>query len=64
MFAVYVFIATLGVGIPVATYFVMGERSASVLEELKTWLSAHNAAIMAVILLVIGVKILGDALTG
>lgn len=64
VFAVYVFIATLGVGIPVATYFLMGERSASVLEELKTWLSAHNAAIMAVILLVIGVKILGDALAG
>jgi threonine/homoserine/homoserine lactone efflux protein len=64
VFAVYVAIATLGVGIPVATYFLLGERSASVLEDLKTWLSAHNAAIMAVILLVIGVKILGDALTG
>lgn len=64
VFIVYVAIATLGVGIPVATYFLMGERSASILEELKTWLSAHNAAIMAVILLVIGVKLLGDALAG
>ena len=64
VFAVYVAIATLGVGIPVVTYFVMGERSATVLEDLKTWLSVHNSAIMAVILLVIGVKILGDALTG
>ena len=64
VFIVYVVIATLGVGIPVVTYFVMGERSASVLEDLKTWLSAHNSAIMAVILLVIGVKILGDALAG
>jgi hypothetical protein len=64
VFLLYAAIASIGVGIPVGTYFVMGERSASVLENLKTWLSEHNAAIMAVILLVIGVKILGDAISG
>ena len=31
---------------------------------LKSWMSAHNAAIMAVITLVIGVKLLGDGISG
>ena len=39
-------------------------RSAKVLGELKSWMAASNAAIMAVITLVIGVKILGDGISG
>ena len=47
-----------------AATFVLGERSAKVLGELKSWMAANNAAIMAVITLVIGVKILGDGISG
>ena len=35
-----------------------------VLAELKSWMAAHNAAIMAVLCLVIGAKLIGDAVTG
>ena len=31
---------------------------------MKDWLAAHNAAIMAVLLLVIGVKLIGDGISG
>ena len=62
--AVFVIVATLGPGIPLAVYFFMGERSKPILEELRGWMSAHNNAIMAVILLVIGAKLIGDALGG
>jgi threonine/homoserine/homoserine lactone efflux protein len=62
--AVFVVVATLGPGIPVAIYFAMGERAARLLDELKAWLGAHNAAIMAVLLLVIGAKLIGDAISG
>ena len=32
--------------------------------ELKAWMAAHNAAIMAVLCLVIGAKLIGDGITG
>jgi threonine/homoserine/homoserine lactone efflux protein len=62
--AVFVVIGTLGVGAPIVIYFALGERSRTLLEELKAWMATHNAAIMTVLLLVIGAKLLGDGLTG
>jgi threonine/homoserine/homoserine lactone efflux protein len=62
--AVFVVIGTLGPGAPVALYFALGERSAEKLESLRTWMAAHNAAIMAVLCLVIGAKLIGDAIAG
>jgi threonine/homoserine/homoserine lactone efflux protein len=62
--AVFVVVATLGPGIPVAIYFAMGERAAKLLEELKAWMGLHNAAIMTVLLLVIGAKLIGDGVSG
>jgi threonine/homoserine/homoserine lactone efflux protein len=58
--AVFVAIGTLGPGLPVAIYFAMGARAGHVLDELKQWMAANNAAIMAVLCLVIGAKLLGD----
>ncbi len=60
--AVFVVIGTLGPGLPVAIYLVMGERAAHLLEEMKTWMGANNVAIMAVLALVIGVKLIGDGI--
>jgi threonine/homoserine/homoserine lactone efflux protein len=60
--AVFVLIATLGVGAPVAMYFVLGERSRALLDDLKTWMGRNNTAIMAALCLVIGAKLLGDGI--
>jgi hypothetical protein len=61
--AVFVIVGTLGPGAPVAIYFAMGPRAKHLLDRLKAWMGAHNAAIMAVLCLVIGAKLIGDAIT-
>jgi threonine/homoserine/homoserine lactone efflux protein len=61
--AIFVLVATLGVGAPVVLYLVLGERSKHTLDELKAWMAAHNAAIMAVLCLVIGAKLVGDGIS-
>jgi threonine/homoserine/homoserine lactone efflux protein len=61
--AVFVVIATLGVGAPVAIYFLMGDRASKILSELHDWMVRENATIMAVICLIIGAKLIGDAIT-
>lgn len=61
--AVFVLVGTLGPGIPVAIYFLMGERAARTLDDLKEWMGHHNAAIMTVLLLVIGAKLVGDGIS-
>ena len=62
--AVFIAVATLGVGVPVAIYFVLGTGARRILDELKAWMGAHNAAIMAVLCLVIGAKLIGDGISG
>jgi threonine/homoserine/homoserine lactone efflux protein len=63
-FIVYALIATTGVATPLVVYLALGDRSKSVLENIKTWLEHNNAAIMAVIFLVIGAKVLGQGISG
>jgi threonine/homoserine/homoserine lactone efflux protein len=60
---VFILVASLGIGAPVAIYFVLGEQSASLLGGLKDWMAHNNAAIMTVLLLVLGAKLLGDGIT-
>jgi threonine/homoserine/homoserine lactone efflux protein len=62
--AIFIVVGSLGVGAPVVIYFALGERSQELLDELKAWMIAHNAAIMAAILLVLGAKLIGDGLAG
>jgi threonine/homoserine/homoserine lactone efflux protein len=52
----------LAVFIVVAT--LAGERADRLLEGLKTWMGAHNAAIMAVLCLLIATKLIGDGISG
>ena len=61
---VFTVIGSLGVAIPVVMYFALGDRSGPLLERLKDWMAQNNAVIMAVILLLIGVKLIGDAISG
>jgi Sap, sulfolipid-1-addressing protein len=63
-YAVFALIGTVGVGTPVALYFVLGERSEKMLATLKDWMGQHNAVIMSVLCLVIGAKLIGDAIGG
>ncbi len=46
-----------------AIYFAMGERSKHILDDLKLWMSHNNTAIMAVLFLVIGAKLVGDSIS-
>jgi threonine/homoserine/homoserine lactone efflux protein len=62
--AIFILIASIGVGAPVVVFFALGDRSVKMLSELKEWMSHNNAAIMAVLLLVIGAKLLCDGITG
>lgn len=60
----FIVIATLGVGAPVGVYFLTGERAGRILGGLHDWMARENATIMAVICLIIGAKLIGDAITG
>ena len=62
--AVFILVGSLGILTPVAIYFALGLKAAVVLDEVKTWMAAHNPAIMAVLLLVLGAKLIGDAVAG
>jgi hypothetical protein len=57
-------IASVGIVAPLAVYLAMGNRSAARLEGLKSWMTRNNTAIMAVLCLVVGAKLIGDAITG
>ena len=60
--AVFVLIGSLGVLTPLVLYLVAGERAARTLDGWKTWAGDHNAAIMAVLFLVFGLKLVGDGI--
>jgi len=62
--AVFIAVAALGPCVPVAIYLVLGERARRPLDDLKAWMAAHGAAIVAVLFLVIGVKLIGDGISG
>jgi threonine/homoserine/homoserine lactone efflux protein len=63
-YVVYSLVATIGVATPVVVFFVLGERSAALLDGLKTWLAHNNATIMAVVFAVIGANVLGKGIAG
>jgi threonine/homoserine/homoserine lactone efflux protein len=59
---VFVLIAASSVAIPVIAYLVASKRMAAPLESLRTWLVHNNAAVMSVLLLVIGVVVIGKGI--
>ncbi|MFJ6699541.1 GAP family protein [Streptomyces sp. NPDC091272] len=62
--ALFVVIGSLCVLVPLLVYVFGGARSARVLQEWKAWMGQHNAAIMTVLLTVLGAKYVGDAISG
>jgi hypothetical protein len=63
-YLVFALVGTLGVGTPVGIYLAMGARSEQLLSDLKDWMAQYNAVITAVICLIFGVKLIGDAISG
>jgi hypothetical protein len=63
-YLVFALVGTLGVGIPVGIYFTLGPRADKPLNGVKEWMAEHNAVIMSVLCLVIGAKLIGDAISG
>jgi hypothetical protein len=62
--AVFIAIATVGVAAPITIKFLMGERADRLLAQLHEWLARENATIMSVLCLIIGAKLIGDAVSG
>ena len=62
--AVFVVLASGGVLAPLGLSLALGDRSRGPLDSLRGWMARHNAAIMAVLFLLIGAKLIGDAISG
>ena len=60
--AVFVVIASLTIAGPVVYSLVGGAKAKACLDSAKTWLTAHNAAVMAVLFLVFGVDLIAKGL--
>ena len=62
--AVFAAIASVGVAAPLVVSLVLGDRSHEPLERLRAWMARNNAVIMAVLFVLIGAKLVGDAISG
>ncbi len=60
--AVFTVIAAISVLVPVIAYLIAGPRLDPTLDTAKGWLIGNNAAVMAVLFLVFGVSLFGDAI--
>ena len=61
---VFVLIASAGVLTPLVLSLALEDRSRELLDALEGWMARHNAVIMAVLFLLIGAKLIGDAISG
>ena len=59
---VFTLIAAITVTVPVVGYLIVGKRLDPTLDHAKAWLIGNNTAVMAVLLVVFGVSLLGDAI--
>jgi threonine/homoserine/homoserine lactone efflux protein len=59
---VFVVVASLTIAGPVVYYLLGGESAKAKLDEMKNWLALHNNAVMAVLFLVFGAKLIADGL--
>jgi hypothetical protein len=57
-------VASLGTLVPVAAYLLLGERSERLLGRVREWFLRNSSPIMAAILLLIGLKLIGNGIDG
>ena len=62
--AVFVLVASIGVLAPLVAAVLLGERSRAPLDAVSAWMARHSAAIMAALFVLIGAKLIGDAISG
>jgi threonine/homoserine/homoserine lactone efflux protein len=60
---VYVLIASCTLMVPVVGYLIAGDRMRPALDSMKAWLLTNNSAVMAVLFVVLGAKLLGDGIS-
>jgi threonine/homoserine/homoserine lactone efflux protein len=60
--AVFVLIGSVGVLAPLVVYLFAGAGAARTLDSWKTWAATNNAAVLAVLFLVFGFKLVGDGI--
>lgn len=63
-YAVFGVIGTIGVGTPVVLHLALGKRAQPKLDGIKRWMARNNEAIISVLGLVFGVKLIGNAISG
>ena len=59
---VFVVVASLTIAGPVVYFLLGGDDAKARLDEMKNWLALHNDAVMAVLFLVFGAKLIADGL--
>jgi threonine/homoserine/homoserine lactone efflux protein len=60
----FVLLASIGVLTPLVLSVVLGDRSRELLDALRGWMARHNAVVMVVLFVLIGAKLIGDAVSG
>ena len=60
---VYVLIASVTIVLPVGAYLILGDKADAPLTTAKQWLIDNNNTVMSVLFVVLGFKLIGDALT-
>lgn len=59
---VFVVVASLTIAGPVVYYLLGGEHAKAQVDSMKGWLAVHNAAVMTVLFLVLGVDLIAKGL--
>jgi threonine/homoserine/homoserine lactone efflux protein len=59
---VFIVVASLTIAAPVVYFLLGGDDARARLDEMKNWLALHNNAVMAVLFLVFGAKLIADGL--
>lgn len=59
----YVLIAASTVLVPIAAFFAAEDKVRPWLDEMRDWLTQHNAAVMAVLLLIVGAMMFGKGVS-
>jgi threonine/homoserine/homoserine lactone efflux protein len=60
----FVLVASAGVLTPLVLALALGDQSRELLERLRGWMAHYNAVIMGLLFLLIGAKLIGDAVSG
>ncbi|OQM81502.1 GAP family protein [Rhodococcus sp. 66b] len=61
---IFTVIASVGIASPILVKVFSGKRADEILASAKSWMTANNAVMMAVILAILGATVLGEGLSG